>query len=161
MRKTLTALLAVLFVSTAGAATHVSVQENEVEPDPGLIDASHPLYPAEKAVDTARINANLISPGEIAQERASEAAVAFENNDTEAGQDALDDLNRVAERATDQSTQGLEKAEQILNSVKEQTPDAANEGIETALSNIQQAKDRVPDDIGNRSGSGGGSNAPI
>jgi hypothetical protein len=121
-------------------------QSSSVEPEPGIITASSPLYPVDVALDRV-----VKSDSGVAFERASEYSVAQESNDSEAEERAMRQLNNsIARVASSNETQGLEKAEAVLKQVRERTPDQANKGLDKALSNIGKARNGTlkPEDVG-------------
>lgn len=128
----------VLLLFTANVAA-----ASPVEADPGLIEADSPLYPADVFLD------DLLKkpPGEVAHERASEALVAAEANDTAALDRAVTEVDRVAARTNGvEAADGLQQAQQLLQEAKERTPDEADSGLDTALENVEKAKNRFPTD---------------
>jgi len=135
--------LSLLVLATGGVAQN----SEPVDLQPGLIKADSPLYGVDKAYDQAATSVGLRDPGDVVHERASEAAVAQQRNNSEARDQALEDMNKVAEAAAGNTT-GLRKAEQVLEAVKEQTQDQANQGIQQALGNVQAAQKRNASIVG-------------
>ncbi|MDY6778584.1 MAG: hypothetical protein SVU32_08005 [Candidatus Nanohaloarchaea archaeon] len=130
--------------------------QSKVDPQPGWISASHPLYPVDTAVDQASVAVGLTSPGQVAFERASEVWIAAVNNRSAAVDRAVVQLNGVAKAASGNDTQGLVKAKRVLEAVREETPVAADQGLSMALENVEAAMQRRGNrsvSAGNRSGS--------
>ena len=136
MQRTLLPLAALcLLVPNAAAAPAADVA-------PGLIGPGHPLYGVDLVVDDV-----LTSPGEAVHERASEAFVAAEANNTAGMNGALRELEAVANRTNGlESAGGLAKAEQVLLDLRDRIPAQATFGIDTALEAVTQAKHRYPTD---------------
>jgi hypothetical protein len=125
---------AFLMISVVGA-THI-----EVRPEPGLIGPEDgPLWQIDKTWDSLTKN-----PGEIAAERASEAQVNIENNNTEAAEKAVNATNQILEVANKNYSSGLQRAEVILLQVRERAPEQAREGLDNALNNVRDAQNREP-----------------
>jgi len=140
-----TTVLALMMGSVASA--HSSMAQ-DVNPEPGIIDASNPtLYAADVAFDNAAVQLGLRNQGDVAFERASEVSVAVEGNNSAAVNRSLRELNSVASAATGNST-GLAKAEQVLSQVRQRVPEEARKGIDEALGNVRSAQERVPDGAG-------------
>lgn len=139
MRRALLLSTAVLMlISNATAAT-------ETEVAPGLIGPDHPLYEVDVMLDEITVGV-LKSPGEVAHERASEAFVAAEMNDTAAMDRALAEVERQANRTNGlESGERLRTTEQILLDLRDRVSEEATFGIDTALESVTRAKDRVPD----------------
>lgn len=109
---------------------------------PGVIAADSPLYGLDIAADKL-----LKPPGERAHERASEALVAQEANDSQARDRALRELNTTAREANGlRDGEGLENAQAVLTELQDKVPAEAQPGIETALDNVIKAKNRLPTD---------------
>jgi len=141
MKLKILALAVVMFTAVSTAQSG----DADVDPDPGLVKADSPLYGLEVAVDNAFVTAGLASPGEVAFERASEAAVARDRNNTRATVNALDRFNSAVNKSNNRDLENLQRAESILSNVSEVFPDQAEYGISTALENLESAKQRVPD----------------
>jgi len=118
-----------------------------VDVDPGLVDASSPVYGLDVAFDNAAVQLGVRDSGDVAFERASEVSVALERNDSEAVNHSLRELNDVAEAATGNST-GLDKAQRVLTQVRERVSEQARSGIDEALGNVRRAKERMPEGVG-------------
>lgn len=140
-----TTVLALMMGSVAAA--HTADVRQDVEPRPGIVDASSALYGLDVAFDNAAVQLGLRNQGDIAFERASEVSVAVERNNSEAVNRSLRELNDVAEAAQGNST-GLVKAEQVLNQVRERVSEQARKGIDEALGNVNRAQERRPDNVG-------------
>lgn len=136
MRRAFLILSAVLmFVPNAAAAAHT---------DPGMIGPDHPLYESDVMLDNV-----LKPPGDLAHERASEAFMAAEENNSGAMDRALTDLEQVANRTNGaEAGDGLQKAEQVLLDLRDRVPEQATFGIDTALESVNKAKNRFPTDQG-------------
>lgn len=143
MKKILTTFLTLLLLT--GLTT--AAQGEDVQPEPGVITASSPLYGVDKAADQALLAVGAVDRGDIAFERASEVSQALEENETEAAEDAQNELNAVAQAATNESTQGLEKAEQVLKQVRERASEQSQMGLDEAIGNIEEAKGRKPSEL--------------
>lgn len=131
MKRTTPLLVLVLLAAPAAAQTTQDAR-------PGLITADSPLYGLDLALDNA-----LKPPGERAHERASEALVAAEANDTQALDRAVTALNQTVAQVNGISdADGLANVEQILQEVKERVPEEAQPGIDTALDNVLIAQQR-------------------
>lgn len=125
------------------AATAQNQSQGAVEANPGLIGAGSALYGLEVAYDNAAMNVGLKKAGEVAQERASEAKQAAENNNTEGVQRAARNLQNVAERAQDTDEEGISKAMAIMNETIANAPnEEARQGMQTALENMKQAQQK-------------------
>lgn len=96
------------------------------------------FYGLETAVDSFSINMGLTTAQAVANERASEAAIAAEQNNTGAAEQALSDLNKLSQNHNITDENGTSKAVQILGQVKQKVPEEAHQGIQTAMSNIQE-----------------------
>ena len=130
-----------MLIPNAAAAT-------ETEVDPGLIGPDHPLYEVDVLMDDATSGV-LKPPGEVAHERASEAFVAAEMNDTAAMDRALAEVEKQANRTNGlESGEGLRNAERVLLDLRDRVPEQAMFGIDTALESVTRAKDREPDRFG-------------
>jgi len=158
------AFLTVVLVPAATGHTGHHHAAQGVDPRPGVISASSPLYAVDVAADRALVTAGLRSPGDIAFERASEMSQAVDRNDTQARERAEGRLNQVAEVASSNDTSGLEKAAAVLEAVQARAPSQAQQGVTAALDNVRQAQDRapsqVPDIAGGDTPSGGNGNPP-
>lgn len=121
--------------------------------NPGMIGPSHPLYEVDVMLDDATSGV-LKPPGEIAHERASEAFVAAEENNTAAKDRALTELEQVANRTNGvESGDGLAKAEQVLLDLRDRVPEQAMSGIDMAIESVNKAKNRFPtDELPNETG---------
>ncbi|MFU1780277.1 hypothetical protein ACM16X_02725 [Haloarcula japonica] len=139
MRKLIFAVSLILLASTASA------QSNQGELEPGLIKADSPIYGLDVAFDRGLAMTPFSDPGEVAAERASEIAVAEERNNTEAREQAEQNLNEIAERATSDHSLGLQKAAAVLEAVNGSVPEQAQQGISQALDQVRQAQNRTPD----------------
>lgn len=129
--------LAVSVVLLSGMA--MAQTTSEVEPEPGVITASSPLYGIDVAYD------NLVKEdGDIAFERASEYSVAQEKNQTRAMERAEKRLNNIVSKvASSNNTEALGKAQAVLEQVRERTPDQANEGLDNAIQKVRNAKNKA------------------
>lgn len=130
-----------MLIAAAGTA-----QPANVDADPGVIGPDHPLYNTEIILDTSLVNAGVKPPGDVVHERASEALIATEANDSQARDRALAEMNRVAQVATGDEEQALGKAEAVLQEVKDRTPDEAAAGVDTAIESVIAAQNRFPTD---------------
>jgi len=139
------AVATTLLVLISGSALAASPED--VETSPGLVSASSPLYDLDVAFDNAAVQAGLTDPGDVAFERASEVSQTYENNRSMDAENALNNLNSIAEAASSNSTSGLDKAQAVLNQVRERVPEQARSGIDNALGNIERAK-RRPSGVG-------------
>lgn len=147
-----------VFITMAGIAAG---QENATTPDSdlpgtGLITPDSALYGMEVAIDNARMSVGFTSPGDVAQERASEASKMLEQNKTEAMQRAANEVNNVAQRARSGDTEKLQKATDVLQGVMERAPAEAKEGLQTAFDNVRSRTDTIrgqagPGGVGNDS----------
>ena len=143
MRRALLCLTAaVMLIPNAAAA------EPDTAVDPGLIGPDDPLYEVDVLMDDVTSGV-LKPPGEVAHERASEAFVAAEMNDTVAMDRALAEVERQANRTNGlESGEGLRNTEQILLEIRDRIPEQATFGVDTALESVTRAKDREPDRFG-------------
>jgi len=116
-----------------------SAQENTtaLETNPGMVGPGSMFYGLEIAIDKASMNAGIKSAQDVAAERASEALVATEQNNTQGAQQALDNLNEISKQ-NDISENGTSKTMQILKQVQEKTPQQAQKGIQTAIKNANK-----------------------
>lgn len=138
MRRALALSTAVFMLMTnAAAATDVS---------PGLIGPGHPLYEVDVLMDDVTTGV-LKPPGAVAHERASEAFVAAESNNTVGMDRALTELEQVANRTNGvDDAEGLQKAEAVLLDLRDRVPEQATFGIDTALESVTRAQNRFPTD---------------
>jgi len=150
MKLRLFALSLILFTSLSAAQ---SSNNTTIDSSPGLVKADSPIYGWDVAFDNALQTAGLVSPGEVAVERASEVAVAERRNHSVAADRALQRFNQAVGEANNQDRAKLQRAEQVLKQVRERVPEEARQGISTALENVGDAKQRVPEGLT----SGGGS----
>jgi hypothetical protein len=135
---------ALLFVTAAFMLVPNAAAAGDVQP--GWIGPGDTLYGVDVMLDDIT-SAVLKPPGEIAHERASEAFVAAEMNETEAMDRALSELEDAANRTNGvESGDGLQKAEQVLLEVRDKVPAQATFGIDTAIESVAQAKNRYPTD---------------
>jgi len=134
-RTVLSGLVILAVLPTATAA-------NLDNADPGWITADSPFYPLDLAVDKI-----LKPPGEQVHERASEALVAAEANNSVAVERALSRVNRSAAASNGVADEvALQQAEAILLEVQDRVPDEARSGIKQALDAVTIAKNRFPTD---------------
>lgn len=132
-------LFVVLMVPSVSAQQNTTVLDS----NPGMVGPGSMFYGLELAIDRASMNAGIKSPQDVAAERASEALVATEQNNTEGAQQALDNINEISKN-TDISENGTSKTMQILEEVKRKTPVQAQQGIQTAIDNANKAGGNPP-----------------
>lgn len=84
----------------------------------------------------------ITDPGNVAHERASEALQADERGDTEAREHALEEMNAVAEKASNNSMEGLTKAAAVLKALQQWIPDDADTELNAAVNVIDRAQDQ-------------------
>lgn len=143
MRKKVKTLFPALLALTLLAGLGAAQIPEDIEIRPGIVSSNSPLYPADVAIDNILVQTGVTGPGDVVHERASEMLQAQERNQTQAMERARNQLNRVAQAATNESTAGLQKAEAVLEVVQERNGD---NGIGTALENVRQAQERAPVD---------------
>jgi len=132
--------LAVAFLVFAGG---VAGQPTNTTGSPGLIGPDNPLYGLEVSIEDGLIGTPIgQSPGSLAQERASEAKIAFENGLNQSFERANRSLNRVAEKASEADADGLQKASQILQTIQSEASDNAAPGLDTALDQLSEVMNR-------------------
>lgn len=137
---------ALLFITAAFMLAPNAAAATESGVDPGMIGPGHPLYEVDVMVDDVT-SGILKPPGEVAHERASEAFVAAEENNSAAMERALTELKQVANRTNGvESGDGLAKAKQVLLELRDKVPAQAAFGIDTALESVTRAKNRFPTD---------------
>ncbi len=137
-------LLSAAFIMVPNAAA----AEPDTAVEPGLIGADHRLYEVDVMLDELTAGV-LKSPGTVAHERASEAFVAAEMNDTVAMNRALAEVEEQANRTNGlESGDGLRNAERVLLDLRDRVPEQATFRIDTALESVMRAKDREPDRFG-------------
>ena len=146
MQRTLAVLGTLLFLVAPAAAQPA----NTIDANPGLISPDSTLYGLQIAFDSTLVDWGIKDAGDVAHQRASEALIAAEAGDTEALDRALQGLNVVAEKATEEHEDGLVKAEALLIEARELAPSAADTGISQALDQVQEAQDRAPEAAGDR-----------
>lgn len=143
MKKLLIAA-AIMLALTAPAASTQHQNSTNVKPNPGMVGPGSMFYGLEKSVDDFSMSVGLTTAQAVANERASEALIAAEQNNTDAAQQALDDLNKISKKHNITDENGTSRAMQILGQVSKNVPEEAQKGIQTAMSNIQR---NVPAEI--------------
>ncbi|NUB91136.1 hypothetical protein HT576_08890 [Haloterrigena sp. SYSU A121-1] len=117
-------------------------------------------------MDNAMIAVGLKRASDVVHERASEAVVAAEANNTAAAERAASEASRMAQVAHGVNGDGLESAETLLREVRDRVPEDAHDGLDTAINEVMKAKERLPTDlpenpdIPNRSDTGAPRSAP-
>jgi hypothetical protein len=134
-------------VETMPVGEPVELDTSNVSVDPGLVKAGGLLYGFDVAVDNALVTAGLHSQADVALERASEAKVAADRNNTRGIERAVNGFNNAVEEADNRDVERLRQAESILGNVSSRVPEQAQVGISTALENVERAKQRVPDEF--------------
>lgn len=135
-------VLSLLLLTGFTAATN-QTQTETVESDPGLIKPDSPLYNAKLAVDNTLLTLGISDPADLAHQRASEAATAYERGNNEAADKALDNLNHILESTNETHSNRLNQTSQLLVEVNRTAPGEATHGLETALTSIEQAENRA------------------
>ncbi|MDY6778398.1 MAG: hypothetical protein SVU32_07035 [Candidatus Nanohaloarchaea archaeon] len=136
MRRTVL-LAAALLVLTAG----VAAAGQDVEARPGWIGPGSMLYPLDTALDGALMAVGLRKPSGVAFERASEAKVAYRNNNSAAAAIALRKVGRLANRSTGSAEMG--KAASVLEQVQQQASGKADQGLSRALRQVRNKQGQV------------------
>ena len=145
--KQVSAVVAAVLAASGVAAAHSGHNHAApVDPDPGVISASSPVYGLDVAADRVMVGFGVVDRGAVAFERASEVSAAVDAGNDEARERAESDLNAVASAATNTSTSGLAKAQAVLEAVQDRAPDEADDGLSQALDEIEAAQQRQPDD---------------
>lgn len=146
------AVMCTLFFGIAAASTDVAVTaiHDQLDKEPGLIGANHPMYGLETAIDNVAVSAGLMSAGDVARERAAEAKEAIDKYKPEAAARAAKALERVTESANGNDTDGIDRAMASLNASMqrmaeriENADENARQGQETALDSMQAAFDNM------------------
>lgn len=144
----------------------VTAQSNQVQLDkgPGMVGAGSPVYGLEVAMDNAALGLGLADPGELAKERAAEAAQAAEKNKSKAATRAGKQLAKVTEKASgNESEQDIETAmasfQETINKMDQRVQNAPNEnarqGMQTALENMRGAYQNMEEAKQGRNETGG------
>ncbi|MFB6175400.1 MAG: DUF4382 domain-containing protein [Candidatus Nanohalobium sp.] len=137
MKKLLISAVLVL-AFTVPAASAQQQNSTNVKANPGIVGPGSMFYGAELAMDDFSMSIGLTTAQKVAAERASEALAAAGQNNTEAANQALKNLNKLAKKHNITEKDGTSKALQILGKVKEKVPEEAMQGIQTAMNNIQK-----------------------
>lgn len=134
-------LATVLFLISIGAGAPQTTSQG----DPGFIGASHPLHQVEVVTDNLAISFGFANASEVAEERLAEANQAAVQGKEKAQGKALNQYNKIAERARNlgdnQNIQGM------LEQVQERTPENASNGLRNTLDNAGNVTSNVPDDV--------------
>lgn len=113
------------------------------EPDnvsPGLITPSSMLYGVERFVDAIALHFGLISAGSLANERASEAYVMYEQEKTGTLDSATASMQVIAQEATENDIDQLESAAAKLDYIRLHDPDERGYGgVEMPMRDLQYA----------------------
>lgn len=143
MKKLLIAA-AIILALTAPAASAQHQNSTNVQPSPGIVGPGSMFYGLETAADDFSISLGFTTAQAVANERASEALIAAEQNNTEASVQALNSLNQLSKNHNITDENGTSKAMNILGQVSKNIPEQAQQGIQTAMDNI---RGNVPADI--------------
>lgn len=115
----------------------------DLDVGPGTVAPDSSMYGIELAMDNAALWMGFAKPGKIAQERAAEASEMAEKGNYQAAQKAIDNMNKVAKRATTTDTEGLHKAQEVLEAVMQNAPEEAHDGLRTAIDNLHERQDSI------------------
>lgn len=152
MNRLLAVCGAFLLLIALSASQTSTPDENEVDLRPGLISPDgflSPFWGFEIRADhtLSELGWHWNPASDIIHERASEAVVAAEANDTVAMERAVTEAQRMAQIAHGVNGDGLEDAETLLREVRDRTPSEAHTGLETAIDNVIEAQNRLPTDL--------------
>jgi len=124
----------------------VSAQQTQLDKGPGMIQPDSALYGLEVAVDNAGMSLGVMKPGDVAQERAAEAANMAEENKSSEASKAAEQLGKVAQKSSGNDT-GINKALRSMNQtiakmqkrIQKAPNQQAKQGMQTALQNMKGA----------------------
>lgn len=142
MKLRVLAIAVILLLSVSSAQS----SEN-VDPEPGLVKAGGLAHGLDVVFDNGLMSIGVKSPGDVAFERASEASVAVERNNSRGSDRALQQLEGVLARSDHDDLEDLEKTESVLNNVSERVPDEASQDVDNALESVDSAKNRMPEEL--------------
>lgn len=137
----LTGVLLGLTAAHEGETHNASSQTDTVKP--GVVTPDSSLYGLEVAWDSVAVSLGLTTAGDVVQERAAEAQAMAEKGDTEAMQRAVDDLTKVAQKATAEDLHGIETAEVILDTLMETASTETQTGLQTAIEGLHAVQDHA------------------
>lgn len=116
-----------------------NAQEIE-EPDQirsGLITPDSMLYSFERLVDTFALHFGIISAGNLADERASEAYLMFETDNQQGMDRATDSMKEIADQADKGDVKQLEAAAFKLGYITVEKPDERRFGVGRAMRDLK------------------------
>ncbi len=133
------------------AATSMAAAANtDLDINPSPIGPDSQFYGVQIGVQNAFVDWGIIDPGGVVHQRASDAYLAAQRNDTAAVNRSIAAMNQVAAVASGTEETRLQSAQAVLEAVQGQVPDEAQPGIETAINTVIEAQNRFPADVPDR-----------